>query len=196
METVNRDFHDFRSWFRREYQGLLGERWPTFQIALNWLLQNGGSNIVETGTIRFPEWADGKSTWLFGDYCKRHGGHLWTVDSDPSHIEESKRQTLPFSENITYVQDDSIKFLRSFDLPIHFLYLDSFDYQRNDPEPSQRHNLLELQSTLKNLHPRACVLIDDNCEDGGGKGELSKVILIEYGFVCLLDYYQSVWVRP
>lgn len=194
METVN--FIDFRGWFKKEYMySGMGERWYTFQLALNWHFRTGGTNIVETGTMRSDLWSDGRSTFVFGDYCHRQGGRLWTVDVDPNAIETSKRLTAKFSDKITYAVGDSIEFLKKVDWPVDLLYLDSADYDWRYPESSQRHNLTELEAVLPRLTKNACVMLDDNCEKGGGKGELTKPKLAQEGFVCLADVYGSVWVR-
>jgi hypothetical protein len=40
------------------------------------------------------------------------------------------------------------------------------------------------------------ILIDDNSLPGGGKARTAKDILIDKGYICLLDIYQSLWVSP
>lgn len=188
-------FWSFQSPFDRKYGGPLHDRWPTFKIALNWLHRTKGLVIVETGTLRREDSMDGGSTILFGDYCLTHEARLFTVDVDAGHLELSKRRTQEYAGVTTYVHGDSVEFLRGFTRPIHLLYLDSFDYDENDPAPAQRHALKEIEAALPKLTPRACVLIDDNRREGGGKGELVKGRLEAEGFACLLDLFQSVWVR-
>ena len=78
---------------------------------------------------------------------------------------------------------------------IDLLYMDSFDYNRADPGPAQRHALAEVKAAAPHLSPNACVLIDDNDQVGGGKGELAKKFLAKNGFVCLMDHFQSCWVN-
>jgi hypothetical protein len=195
MDAIN-EFVDFRGWLKKEYMYAgMGERWYTFQVALNWHSRYGGKSIVETGTMRSDLWSDGKSSLVLGDYCFRQGGHLWTVDLDPKAIENCKTLTAKFSDKITYVAGDSIEFLKRVDWPVDLLYLDSVDYNPSSPESSQRHNLKELEAVFSMLTPNACVMLDDNSELGGGKGELTKPFLAKNGFVCLLDVHGSVWVR-
>ena len=102
---------------------------------------------------------------------------------------------------------------------IDLLYLDSFDYpldrlyevcppdqlQNMDTEtvaaryldlilPSQEHCLAELEAARDLLHPRSIVLIDDNDLPGGGKSRLARRALYDWGWICLLDLQQTVWI--
>lgn len=43
--------------------------------------------------------------------------------------------------------------------------------------------------------PRAVVLLDDNHMPGGGKTRLSKMFLRSKGWLCVLDWQQSLWVK-
>lgn len=61
--------------------------------------------------------------------------------------------------------------------------------------PCQEHCLKEMKAVEKNLHPRSLVLIDDNQLAGGGKPRLAKEYLAEQGWICLMDFQQSLWVR-
>ena len=102
---------------------------------------------------------------------------------------------------------------------IDLLYLDSFDYpldrlhaacpppelnEMSDddialrfPElvlPPQQHCLAELQAASDLLHAGSVVLIDDNNLPGGGKSRLAKQTLLDWGWICLLDFQQTVWI--
>ena len=187
------------NWFREKYTDKSRDRLVTFKIALNWFLQHGGKNIVETGTTKaFDDWGAGMSTILFGDFCKHYGGHIWTIDKSEDAINMSKKVTVAFADYITYVQQDSVEALKSIRGKIDLLYLDSLDYpiQQEFPIPlCQEHQLAEIQAAYKRLSKRAVVLLDDNNFPGGGKTALSKRWLAEKGWVCLLDFQQTVWVR-
>lgn len=190
-----RGFWDFRSWFHEEFFHKAHDRFPTFSIALNWFLQNYGETIVETGTIRDDDWNSGSSTRIFGAFTSKYKKRLYTVDAHPDNLEISQRLTVNYADTITYVLSDSVDYLNTFQGTIDLLYLDSRDYQPDEPGPSQDHNLAELRAALPRLSKRSCVLIDDNEPKAGGKGELSKKVLLEYGYICLLDMFQSCWVR-
>ena len=190
------DFVYVNGWFD-QYREKLGDRYYTFKIALNWLLQHPGKNIFETGSLRTPDsWGDGYSTYLFGQFISKYGGHLWTCDIDEQVIEIAKRETKEFSEQITYVCGDSIEFLRNFDDTINLLYLDSLDCPvEGDATDAQRQNLRELQAALPKLSSQAIILLDDNNFPNGGKTLLSKDYLLENGWLCLFDLQQSLWAR-
>lgn len=190
-------------WFTKEYRFKIGEgvRYPSMKIALNLLQQRGGNNIVETGTTRALNdfGGAGMATIFFGDYCKHYGKHLWTVDILPEAIMLSQSLTEDFKDNITYVVDDSLHFLKEFNEKIDLLYLDSYDYPI-DENPvgvaaSQEHQLKEFKEAEDKLHEDSIVVLDDNAWTNGGKCALTKEYLIEKGWICLWDDFQSVWIR-
>lgn len=189
------DLFDFRDNTFEVYRANTHDRWRTFQIAINWLLQTGGLTIVETGCIRSESYQDGASTRLFSDLAKKRDGlKFWSVDIEKRHIALA-RSIVGIDDRTTLIVGNSVDFLKAFPHRIDLLYLDSFDYDRGNPGPAQRHVVEEFLAALPRLGPKACVLIDDNDPVGGGKGELAKGRLVENGFVCLLDHFQSCWVR-
>jgi len=196
--TGHDDFLFAGSWFDRYHQRV-GRRFPTFKIALNVLISQGGHTIVETGSMRVVDnWRDdGCSTYLFGEFAARYGRHLWTCDLDPAVIDVAKSATLEFASHITYIEGDSISFLSRFAEPIALLYLDSFDCPTDgDASDAQQHNLNELIAASPHLSERAVVLLDDNLLANGGKTKRSKEYLLDLGWFCLFDFAQSVWLRP
>jgi predicted O-methyltransferase YrrM len=185
-------------WFDH-YRPKLAERYETFKVALNLLLQFGGKHIVETGTMRAPgNWYfEGCSTYLFGEFADRYGLHLWTCDVDERTIENARAWTMAFDQRITYVCRDSVEFLSRFADTIDLLYLDSMDCPpEGDATAAQEHNLRELIAALPHLSRRAIVLLDDNAFPNGGKTRRAKAHLLEAGWLCLLDSRQSLWLRP
>ena len=113
-------------WFYKKYFKNLKKRYFTFKIALNFFLQNGAENIVETGCIRQKnDWGAGNSTYVLGDFCKKYNKQLYTVDNDFDHLELARRETIEFKDSITYELSDSIEYLKNFQHTIGFLYLDS-----------------------------------------------------------------------
>lgn len=58
----------------------------------------------------------------------------------------------------------------------------------------QEHCLNELLAALPHIHDRTPILIDDNLP-GGGKGRLARDWLLKNGYTCLIDMYQSLWVK-
>jgi len=186
-------------WFREKYAGNSKSRFETFKIALNWFAQHGGKTIVETGTTKaFDDWGAGMSTVLFADFCRQHGGRIWTIDKSDKAIKMSKEVTLDWFDLITYIQRDSVFALNDFRGRIDLLYLDSMDYPIQNEWPiswCQEHQLAELKVAYYKLARKAVVLLDDNGLPGGGKTALAKRWLAKKGWVCLLDNQQTVWVR-
>ena len=91
------------SWFEDEYKNKSQDRYFTFKAALNLFLQNGGMNIVETGTTRqLNDWGAGYSTYLFGAVAALFEKHVWTVDISRENIEVCKKVTEDFCDYITY----------------------------------------------------------------------------------------------
>ena len=109
---------------------LLDVRTETMRRALELFTDRSGQVIVETGcTHREDDWTGaGMSTVVFGEYLSRHGGHLWTVDNDQTHLATARDLTESYRAVITYELGDSVEFLRDFVSPIDLLYLDSLDY--------------------------------------------------------------------
>jgi len=180
-------------WFERYVTGdrVLGARSSTMRIALS-LLDKEKTNFVETGTARknhinCPDKneraCDGCSTVLFGEYVKLFGGHVWTCDINENNINNCKMGTEEYKNYITYVVDDSLKFLLNFNLTIDFLYLDSVDGWDSTPH---EHQLQEIKIALPKLHKKTIVLLDDL----GSKTNLSIPFLKENGWCqIIIDNY-------
>lgn len=197
------EFLQWKDWWTEKYRFQIGEsvRYPSMKLALNIFHQRNGVNIVETGTTRAVEdfGGAGMATIFLGDYCKRYDRYLWTVDILPEAIKLSKSLTEEFKDNITYVVDDSLHFLKEFEYTIDLLYLDSYDYpvDENSEEvlASQQHQLKELEAAWDKLTHKSVIILDDNAWKGGGKCKLTKEFLIEKDWTCLWDDFQSVWMK-
>lgn len=178
-----------------------GGRSASTRLALDLLLEKGGSIIVETGTTRMKEdWGGGMFTLVAGDFCKNNTQfHLFTVDIDHEAIETCAEVTKEFNTFITYVVSDSVNFLKKFDQKIDLLYLDSMDCpQYDDPESlnlikSQLHQLREFETAIAKLADRAIILLDDNGFDNGGKTRLTKMFLKDRGYHEVMSGKQSLW---
>lgn len=204
-------------------------RWPTFKAALSLAAaaaaqQSVELQIVETGCTREPDdWGGGMSTVIFGNYCRRYGGRLTTIDNEPKHLAICRERTAWFGDRITYVEDDSRSALMHIK-DCHLLYLDSFDYPYGDlldcyggkddiesakgilralPESEvvRRHGEIirpSQEHCLAELqaltHYPPVILIDDNDLPGGGKPRLAKPWLEAHGYMCVLDLYQTLWI--
>jgi hypothetical protein len=101
----------------------------------------------------------------------------------------------PYMDHITFVESDSVQFLKEFDKEIDFLYLDSFDYEKENPLPSQEHHLKEIQVVYNKLKPESIVMIDDCDLPGGGKGRLAIDFLTARGWKVVFKSYQVILIR-
>lgn len=190
------------SWFHQKYYyGGANFRYHTFQAALNLLFQEHSEPlIVETGCQRQKEdLGAGMSTSIFGEYVRRYGGRLVTVDIEPEALRVCKECTREFADRITYVLSDSVKFLREFQQSPGLLYLDSYDYDVTGDvraqRASQEHCLKEYLAAEPHLKSNSILLLDDSDFPGGGKPKLVKEHLAATGWSCLLEWQQSLWIR-
>lgn len=189
---------EFHRWFCESFSPLmLGKRFVTMYHSLYALTGLGGKSIVETGTARASDnWrGDGLSTLVFGAWCRRFGGRLWSCDISRENIDASRRMTARYADAITFVVSDSVKFLESFTAKIDFLYLDSWDFDAGDPGPSQDHGLNEARAAEHALHERSILLIDDCGLVHGGKGGKSVPYLKAQGWSEVESQYQVLLSR-
>jgi len=191
-------FFEIGGWFDQRFGPKAGRRYPTMKSALGLFLQWGGQSIVETGTQRQEnDWGAGCSTLIFAETLHHHQrGHLWSVDISAANIAVSRRVTAHVGERVTHVVSDSLAWLGGFEKGIDLLYLDSYDWEPNEPQlgECQRHQLAELRAAWPRLGDKSIVLLDDNNLAGGGKTQLAKEFLLVQGWTCVLDFEQSLWI--
>ncbi len=173
-------------------------RYDSFKLAL--LLMNNGdiNTIVETGTARKGVlWCetDGCSTIIFSHWANRNNAILYSVDIDANSLQVAKETVGAYANNVHFVQSDSVFFLSNFNQPIDFLYLDSFDYEFNNPLPSQLHHLHEIEAAYPWLHDNSIVMIDDCDLPGGGKGKLVIEFLLNKGWRIIFSKYQVIFTK-
>jgi predicted O-methyltransferase YrrM len=190
------NFLESDSWFDEMFREKSSRRFSTFRVALNLLYQQPNHRIVETGTTRMvDDYGAGYSTYIFGQFVKRYGGHIITIDIEPRNMDVCRMITDEFHDQITYVIDDSLRSLPLITEKIDLLYLDSLDLPlEGDASEAQTHNLKEFKLVEHLLHEKSIVLIDDN-DFNGGKPLLTKKYLKERGWRVLLNEQQSLWIR-
>lgn len=174
------------------------KRSSTFEQVFALLEAREAKTLVETGTSRGGVEnfiGDGGSTIIFGNWALDHGAHLTSVDLDPIAVESAAQGSLPYAEAITFVCSDSISFLETFDNTIDFLYLDSFDYEQDNPLPSQEHHLREIIAAEPFLTANSVIMIDDCDLPGEGKGKLVIEYLLERGWKIFAKGYQVILIR-
>lgn len=130
-----------------------------FQAALR-LTNDQPQLIVETGT---SAWGT-DSTRLWDAYVNNFGGEFWSVDISP---EPSQRLQNQVGSRTHLIVEDSVTFLERIAAErggdrIGIAYLDSWDLDWDDPEPAERHGLLEWHAIKGLFGPGSILIIDDS----------------------------------
>ena len=163
--------------------------------------------IVETGCMRADHGQlalgdDGASTYIFDDFINYYDGEVASVDINPNNVAHAQKMV---SDRTTVYCSDSVEFL--WNIPekrkIDLLYLDSYDFEPDNPIPSQKHHLKELTAVMKNLRKGSIIMVDDNANTPefewftkiaqGGKAGFVKEFMKDIGAELLLDEYQIIW---
>ena len=158
--------------------------------------------IVETGCMRrdhgnlaFGD--DGASTYIFDDFINYYDGEVLSVDICKENVEYANDLT---SNKANVHCQDSVDFL--WNLPtkqIDFLYLDSYDIERENPHPSQLHHVKEMCAVIDKLGKGSIVCIDDHDAFFTGDGKIAKGTYVkdfmdDIGIAPIHEGYQIVWV--
>lgn len=173
-------------------------RYGTFTKALELLNKRKIKTIVETGTARCGDSnfdGDGGSTIIFGHWAMDHDAVMYSVDVSPSHIALARQASKKYLTHLFFVEEDSISFLQNFPSTIDFLYLDSYDYDENDPLPPQMHNLHEVMAAYDKLTDHSIIMIDDCNIPGGGKGKLAIEFLLKKGWKLHANRHQVILLK-
>ncbi len=173
------------------------KRFASFLYALDLMTQRGTRTIIETGTARGGESnciGDGGSTLIWAEWAGHFGAVVHSVDIDPKAVSESKLACAMNKDHVHIVCGDSVVFLREFKKPIDLLYLDSYDFDVDDPLPSQQYHLDEIKAAYPMLHSNSVVMIDDCDLPHGGKGKLVIDYLLEKSWKKVFSSYQVILV--
>jgi predicted O-methyltransferase YrrM len=176
------------------------KRYKTFLLSMQIMKQHKSKILVETGTARYGGKnckGDGCSTLIFGEWARDNDARLYSVDIDPKAIQNAKRTLLPLNPDVIFITSDSIAFLKNFHKyndKIDFLYLDSFDFDPDNPGPSENHHLKEIKAAYKYLHRNSIVMVDDTYGAQGGKGRLVIGYLLGKGWKIAKSAYQVILV--
>jgi predicted O-methyltransferase YrrM len=165
------------------------------KMALKLMEERQAKILVETGTARYGDrefGGDGGSTIIFGNWAARNDAHLHSVDHSSEAIDQAKSAAKSYVGSIFYSCSDTLKFLENFDDSIDFLYLDSHEYDPNDPLPSQEHHLKEIVMAYPSLHRESIVMFDDCDLPGGGQGKLAIEFLVDNDWKILYQGYQTI----
>jgi hypothetical protein len=179
-------------------------RVPTFEFAISALSRISEPLIVETGCSRkyhgLLAWGDdGCSSYLFDIFTMQNKGKLVSVDIDETNVYHTNSKT---SKRVEIYCSDSVEFLANFENPedIDLLYLDSYDFDPNNPEPSQIHHLNELRAIYGRLKSGCMILIDDAgvVSKSANLGKAGKVFefMSNVGVDPTIFDYQILWIKP
>jgi predicted O-methyltransferase YrrM len=174
-----------------------------FAMMLQLMQSRTAPLIVETGCSRglnFGFEGDGFSTIIFDKFVHTHGGELYAVDLNPQHVAFASSNVGPSSHIIC---SDSVKFLwhlkdtlQQQGKFIDLLYLDSFDFEKDNPHPSSMHHIKELLAIICCLKPGSILAVDDNfgtVEARSGKGKYVEEFMNNIGVPLIHDGYQLIW---
>ena len=192
--------------FYDDVRSRLGHRQSGFDYIFDYLKTLKEPLIVETGCARQLDnyEGDGQSSLLFDKYINEYGGYFWTVDLSEESVNYSRSKVI--SENSAVALGDSITKLKELnsillqsEKKINFLYLDSFDAPRDQPEVvymSAVHHLYELVTIAPSLADGALIGVDDNWVENGqlaGKGQFVFDYMQKSGRPLCHDGYQLFW---
>ncbi len=148
--------------FANVYDGLTEEEmkrghhinYYTFRKFFELLRTFENPTIVETGS---SAWGVNSST-LFDTYINKYGGDFHTVDINPYTTQKVQQTISPMSRAYN---GDSVSFLKTFPKQVDAVYLDSYDMDWLNYEPSAQHGKKEMEAVLPLLKDRSIILIDD-----------------------------------
>ena len=196
--------------FYDDVRSRLGHRQPGFDYIFKCLKLKQDPLIVETGCARQLDnyEGDGQSSLLFDKYINEYGGTFWTVDLAEESVEYSRSRMTSGSSSVTL--GDSVTKLKQLNeilleqnKKIDFLYLDSFDAPRDEPQVvymSALHHMYELLTISPSLQKGALIGVDDNWveyKDGqqvlSGKGQFIFDYMNKSGRPIKQNGYQLFW---
>ena len=151
--------------------------------------------IVETGCLRQEgNWAGAVQPTLAWDAVVNYqGGRVYSVDLDVKAAALANSLT---SDRTSVEANDSVAYLlhlATLGITVDLLYLDSYDIDWANPEPSMRHHEAELDAAWPMLAPGSIVAVDDNRGDVG-KGGLVAVVAERKGWTVLTNDYVRSWI--
>jgi len=145
------------------YEGLTEEEmktgrhinYYTFRKFFELLRTFENPTIVETGS---SGWSATCSSLLFDRFINKYGGKFFTVDMAQYTINRLNSMLSPLSKAHC---GDSVEFINSLQDKVDAVYLDSYDIDWLNYEPSAQHGKKEMEAILPILKDRAIILIDD-----------------------------------
>ena len=176
-------------------------RWEGFEfIAKELFYKNKPLKIIETGTLNSEnDWLGyGQSTMIWDWIISRTKGVAYSVDTDLEKIRFGRSKCNQFNININFIHCDSMGYLRGVDaIGLDLLYLDSFNWSKEEHISSCIHHMGELAAIWDRLPSGCLIAIDDRHSDVEGKHALvdlffSNIVKIQPLVKCHL----IVWKKP
>lgn len=132
-----------------------------------------------------------QSTYLFNELVRKYGGQFWSVDNDPNLVESHQGNMCPATQ---LVCDDSVAFFKRWTTnnnnTANIIYLDSYDLDFYDPEPSGNHGLLEYNALIPAIDKDTLLLIDDTPASPEWLDTRGKL------YMDMVDFYQNTGIMP
>jgi hypothetical protein len=172
-------------------------RSPSFAIMINHVMSIHEPLIVETGCARQENnfEGDGMSTAIFDTFVNYHGGEFYSVDINSDNVRfaasRSKKVNITCSDSVRFLYNQS-KVWVAQNRKIDLLYLDSFDFDIDNPHPSSLHHIFELAAIMPCLKEGTMICVDDNF-DTAGKGSYVKEFMDLIGKERIYTDYQWIW---
>jgi predicted O-methyltransferase YrrM len=179
-----------------------GKRQTSFRMMIDHLKTVNNPLIVETGCARISgNWAgDGMSTVIFDQFINDYSGELHTIDINSTNLAMaqslvSSRAQLHCADSVAFLWTLNKQF-RQANRYIDLLYLDSYDYEPNNPYPSMVHHIKEMAAIIDRMRPGSMLAVDDNMGSGAsrhGKPKYIAELMETFGIPLLHEGYQLVW---
>ena len=133
-----------------------------------------------------------QSTYLFNEVVRKYGGRFWSVDNDPELVAAHQGNMCPGTK---LIHNDSVAFFKEWTSTSTYtsadiIYLDSYDLDFYNPEPSAKHGLAEYMALKPAIKKDTLLLIDDT--------PMNPYWLDTRGstYYDMLDYYGMFGIMP
>jgi hypothetical protein len=191
----------FPEQFQLAFRSRLGKRAEGFSALFDLLLTpRRNLLILETGCMRIPgNWeGDGQSTFMFDALVRECGGLFFSIDAAAESVDTARRAC---SSATQLILNDSVAALyalsRIIPIPASLIYLDSFDFDQNDPLPSAIHHAMEVTAARSLIGSGTIVCVDDYAlGPAGGKGMILDKFFSSIQAEAVYCGYQKAWRVP
>lgn len=195
---------EFANLFNERYGKYLGNRAKNFITIFEMLIskQQNSYHIIETGTTRrllsenyeLNLMREGCFTVICKDFLDIFGGKIISIDINELACRNAKINCCN-SDKVEIVNDDSVNFLWNYkpENTVDLFYLDSFDFDINNPHFSAMHHIKEFLAIERYLTKDSIIMIDDYTKEAG-KGTYVKEFFDQVGVKPILENCQIGWI--